>query len=98
MASAWNVEILPRAIRALDRLRDEHGDDAYCETLQDILNLEEDPAPRDAIRLRGTRNDYRIYTYRATWRILYRILFRERRVLVFRLAPRPGAYSGYDRW
>jgi mRNA-degrading endonuclease RelE of RelBE toxin-antitoxin system len=62
------------------------------------MDLEEDPLPPGHLHLRGTKSDYRIYTYRSLYRILYRVLFGKRTVLVVRVRPRGSVYSGFDRW
>jgi mRNA-degrading endonuclease RelE of RelBE toxin-antitoxin system len=51
-----------------------------------------------SVHLRGTKDFYRIYTYRFLYRIIYRVLFGKRTVLVVRVRPRRSAYSGLDRW
>ena len=98
MADQWQIEFLAAAQRELDQLADAAGDDAYDEILRDILDLEENPLPPGSVHLRGTKDFYRIYTYRSMYRVVYRVLFGKRKVLVERIRPRPSAYSGLDRW
>lgn len=98
MADAWKIEIAKSAERDLDQIAEDLGDDAYDEILQDILDLEEDPTPDGSIHLRGTKDHYRIYTYRSMYRIIYRVLFGRKKVRVLIVRPRGNAYSGFDRW
>ena len=99
MASrSWTVEILPKAQRVLDSFRREYGDNAYQEVLQQILDLEEDPTPPHAERLRRTKDLYRIYAYRSLYRIVYQVSFGQQSVYIIRFGPRPTVYSGFDRW
>ena len=98
MASAWNVEVLAEANRNPQGIQRELGEDVYSEIMRDILALEEDPTPAEAALLQGTKDLYRIYTYRSLYRIIYQVLIRQRRVLVVRVGPRSTVYSGFDRW
>jgi mRNA-degrading endonuclease RelE of RelBE toxin-antitoxin system len=98
VASLWKIEILTTAQRELDQIADTLGNDVRKEILEDILDLQDDPRPAGSVHLRGTKDFYRIYTYRSMYRIVYRVLFGKRTVLVERIRPRPSAYSGLDRW
>ena len=98
MADPWQIDIQRGAKRDLDQLAKELGDVAYDQILEDILDLQEDPLPPGHVRLKGTRDSYRIYTYRSLYRIVYRVLSGKRRILIDRIRPRGSAYSGLDRW
>ena len=98
MASAWRIEILPKPRRALNRFRRAYGENAYTEVLHDILVLEDDPIPSGATPLRGTTDQYRIYTYRSLFRIVYQVISRRRHIFIMRFGPRPPVYSGLDKW
>jgi mRNA-degrading endonuclease RelE of RelBE toxin-antitoxin system len=96
----WAIELLPRAIAGLEDLLEQHGDEAFNQALEDILALEEDPTPKDAERLRSTKDHYQIYICRSRYRAIYRILFQKRRVLIERVGPRGSVYlrGRYVRW
>ena len=98
MASAWKVEFSREAERELDDVLNELGEGAYYEMLQDAIDLEEDPTPAGSLHMRGSKDYYRIYTYRSMYRIVYRVLFGRRTVRVLRVGPRGNVYSGFDRW
>jgi mRNA-degrading endonuclease RelE of RelBE toxin-antitoxin system len=99
VASNWKVEFTATAQAGLDQLREDHGEQAYQEALQTLLDLEEDPTPPDAAPLRKTKADYRVYLFRARYRGIYRIALAQRRVIVLRVGPRGGGiYKGYVRW
>lgn len=67
------------------------------ELLGEILGLEEDPLPEGHILLRGTRDYYRIKAGGGRYRIIYKLLPRQRRVLIVNVRPREWAYSGYTK-
>jgi len=99
VASPWTVEIAPTAGAGLERLLEEHSEDAYRDALRDIIDLEENPTPNGAVLLRKTKADYRIYLYRALYRAVYRISPGRRKVIVLRVGPRGGGiYPGYEKW
>jgi mRNA-degrading endonuclease RelE of RelBE toxin-antitoxin system len=89
----WEIEITAAAKRELDTL----PDDTYDELVTEILSLEEDPFPEGHLLLRGTRDHYRIKAGRGRYRIIYRPLERQRRILVVNVRPRGWAYSGYTK-
>ena len=93
MRTHWEVEITATAQRELDQL----PDDTYDEMLAEILSLEEDPFPLGHLLLRGTRDYYRIKAGRGRYRIIYRLLQRQHRILVINVRPRGWAYSGYTK-
>lgn len=80
--------MLRRADHGLERLRKDHGDDAYHE-------IPPRPMPNNC-EAPGTHTGST--PYRSRWRILYRVLSGKRKVLIARVEPRPEVYSGYDRW
>jgi mRNA-degrading endonuclease RelE of RelBE toxin-antitoxin system len=57
----------------------------------------EDPFPLGYLLLHGTRDHYRIKAERGRYRIIYRVLERQRRILVVNVRPRGWAYSGYTK-
>jgi mRNA-degrading endonuclease RelE of RelBE toxin-antitoxin system len=90
----WEIKITATATRELEQL----PDGTYEELLGEILSLEEDPLPEGHIPLRGARDYYRIKAGRGRYRIIYRLLQRQRRILVVNVRPRGWAYSGYTKW
>lgn len=74
------------------------GELCYDETMDRIGDLREDPTPGDAVCLKHTRDYYRVYVCNKRWRLIYRVFFRQRKVLLVRLRPRGTAYSGFERW
>lgn len=55
-----------------------------------IERLSLDPLPRGVAKLAGLRNAYRVRV--GDYRILYRIYWKERMIVIFRIAPRRRAY------
>jgi mRNA-degrading endonuclease RelE of RelBE toxin-antitoxin system len=99
VASPWTVEITPTAAAGLERLLQEYGEDAYRDALRDIIDLEEDPTPGEAVLLRSTKADYRIYLHRSLYRAIYRVSSGQRKVILLRVGPRgAGIYHGYEKW
>jgi mRNA-degrading endonuclease RelE of RelBE toxin-antitoxin system len=98
MASAWSVKVLPEAKRNLREIRRNLGDEAYYSILADISDLEYDPTPDASSQMRGERDLYRIYTYRALYRIIYRKVVRFHLIQIVAVGPRSTIYSGFDRW
>jgi mRNA-degrading endonuclease RelE of RelBE toxin-antitoxin system len=89
----WQVELTPTASRDLDGLSDNLREDL----IDEILSLEEDPLPEGHMPLRGFRDHYRIKAGR-NQRIIYRIVERQRRILILHVRPRGKAYSGFSKW
>ncbi len=83
----FTVYLSRRAKRALDRLPREIGE----RIRRRLHELEGNPFPRDVARVRGLEDAYRIRV--GSYRVLYRILWDERVILVFRIAPRRTAYQ-----
>ncbi|MBV8729120.1 MAG: hypothetical protein JO336_04860 [Acidobacteriia bacterium] len=98
MESKWKIRIEAPALRELRALLESEGNRAYYAILDDILALEDDPLPKGCIRLRKTKDFYRIYAHGAKCRIIDRVLTSSRKILIERVRPRPTAYSGLDRW
>lgn len=73
-----------------------HPDTLREDVLEDIFCLEEDPLPVGNIPLRHFRDHYRIKAGRSH-RIIYRILERQRRVLILHVRQRGSAYSGFSK-
>ncbi|SPF52901.1 hypothetical protein SBA4_530017 [Candidatus Sulfopaludibacter sp. SbA4] len=90
--------LTPEADSGLEDLLQDHGDDAYDETLNELLALQEEPIPEGAQHLRKTKDYYRIYIYRSLYRAIYRVLAGKRMVLIERIGPRRSVYRGFDRW
>ena len=91
MDTQWTIEVLPEAERDLDRL----SDDLREEALQAMDDLREEPRPPDAIELQSTRNHFRIRFGNRRYRILYRLIDKDRRILILRARSRSVVYSGY---
>ena len=64
--------------------------------MDEILALEDDPLQEGSILLRRTKDYYRVYTHRAKYRIIYRVLPGKRTILIERIRPRRTAYSGLE--
>jgi len=56
----WQVELLPGAQAGLTEILAKYGDEAFDQALSDILALEEDPTPQDAMAMRNTKDRRRI--------------------------------------
>ena len=56
-----------------------------------MKELENNPFPRGTIKLVGEEDVYRLRA--GGYRILYRILWDKRAIIVFRIAPRERAYE-----
>jgi len=57
-----------------------------------IEQLLYNPLPRGVAKLAGLKDAYRIRI--GNYRVLYRVLWREKKVVVFRIAPRRKTYRG----
>jgi len=82
----YRVYLTRRADRELKRL----PPDVRERVEEKIEELSSDPLPRGAARLAGLRGAYRVRV--GSYRILYRVYWEERMVVVFRIAPRRRAY------
>lgn len=80
------VYLSRRASRPLDRL----PRDMRERILNRSRELEINPFPRGVARVRGLEDAYRIRV--GDYRVLFRILWDEGAILVFRIAPRRSAY------
>jgi len=92
----WDVRVRRSAAKELRKLPNpEQGD------VLDILeDLEEDPFPAGAERLRSYNNRYKIRFGRGErYRLFYEVFPTRRRVSVTRIELRKAnTYSGMDRW
>jgi len=68
----WQIILAPRADSGLREILAEHGDEAYEESLSDLLALEDNPTPPDSRRMSHTNDPYRIYICRSMYRAIYR--------------------------
>ncbi|RLG53237.1 MAG: type II toxin-antitoxin system RelE/ParE family toxin [Thermoproteota archaeon] len=82
----YRVELSKRAFKSLERLDSE----VRCRVLEKLAALREEPIPRGAIKLRGEKDAYRLRI--GDYRILYKVLWEERVVLVFKVEHRRRAY------
>jgi mRNA interferase RelE/StbE len=85
---SYEVSVRRKAEKAIARLPDA----VYQRVRAAIRDLANDPRPSGCIKLSG-REGYRIRVGR-DYRVLYRVDDRERRVEVFRVSSREGAYRG----
>lgn len=90
--------VFVRSIPRYAGIRIRHGDDAYREVRDEVLALEEDPIPSDALEMRRAQGYYRIYIYRSLYRAIYTVIESRGLILVHAIAPRDRVYSGWDRW
>jgi mRNA-degrading endonuclease RelE of RelBE toxin-antitoxin system len=98
VAAAWIVNLPPDVQAQLDMLLDSEGKPCYDEGMDRIADLREEPTPTDAILLKKTRGHYRFYVCKKRWRVIYRVFFKQRNILIVRVRPRGTAYAGFDRW
>ena len=98
MASEWSVRLTAEAQAGLDALLGQESEECYYDALQAIRDLAEDPTPAGSVRMRKTKDYYRFYVCHKRWRVIYRVFFGLRRILVDRVGPRPNVYRGFDRW
>ena len=60
--------------------------------LEKIKLLSENPIPKGAIRLKGLENVFRIRV--GKYRIVYKVLFEKRLILIVRIRKRESVYEG----
>jgi mRNA interferase RelE/StbE len=88
----WRIEILPVARRELLSLRDPIRERIRAA----IHSLADDPIPDDSIPMRG--KGVGLHRLRVgNYRVLYRILGTQVRVLVIRIRHRSDVYRGFER-
>ena len=80
------VYLTRRVDKELSRLPDEYRDRVKIA----IKKLEEVPLPSGVAKLKGLRDAYRIRV--GKYRVLYRVLWKKRMIVVFRIALRKKAY------
>jgi mRNA interferase RelE/StbE len=87
---AFTVEIKRRALRKLEKL-DQKRKKSIREA---IFALKEDPVPfrlLDVVKLKGYDNIYRVRL--GGLRIVYAVMWEERRILIHYVGPRESAYD-----
>jgi len=82
----YRVELSRGAFRALKKLDPEDR----RRILKKLATLEEEPIPRGAIKLRGEKDAYRLRV--GDYRVLYKVLWEEGVVLVFKVEHRRRVY------
>ncbi|HDM27001.1 MAG: type II toxin-antitoxin system RelE/ParE family toxin [Thermoprotei archaeon] len=82
----YRIYLTRRANRELKRL----SPDIRERIEEKIEELSSDPLPRGAAKLVGLKDAYRVRV--GDYRILYRVYWKERMVVVFRIAMRKKAY------
>jgi mRNA-degrading endonuclease RelE of RelBE toxin-antitoxin system len=92
----WYVEVLPTAERQIGSLPGPERN----EVVDLLMDLEEDPFPAGAERLRNYNNRYKIRFGRGErYRLIYDVYPASKRVLVDAISLRgPETYRGMDRW
>jgi len=98
VASEWSVRLTAEAQSGLDELLEQESEECYRDGLQAIGDLVENPTPAGSVRMRKAKDYYRLYICHRRWRVIYRVFFSQRSILVHRVGPRPTVYSGFDRW
>lgn len=83
----YRVELSSRAFRALKRLEPE----TRHRILERLATLREKPVFRGVVKLRGEKDVYRLRV--GDYRVLYKILWEEEVVLVFKVEHRKKAYE-----
>ena len=97
LATNWTIDFLPSARRDLHSLKIDLSERVYRDILEQIGDLREDPTPAEAVHLRRTKNLYRIRV-EENHRVIYRVSFGQRRILVVTIRPRGEAYIGWVKW
>ncbi|RLE84816.1 MAG: type II toxin-antitoxin system RelE/ParE family toxin [Thermoprotei archaeon] len=82
----YRVELSRRAFRFLKRLDPE----ARRRVFEKLASLRDEPIPRGAVKLRGEKGAYRLRV--GDYRILYKVLWGEGVVLVFKIEHRKRVY------
>jgi len=82
----YHVYLTRRADRELKRL----PTDVRKRVEERIEELYSDPLPRGTVKLSQLKDAYRVRV--GDYRILYRVYWSERMIVVFRIAPRKKAY------
>ena len=82
----YSVEILPRALKELEKI----SDPSYRRIVNIIDDLKNQPRPAQTLKLKGHEHRWRIRT--GDYRILYEIHESTKTVIVFRVAHRKEAY------
>ena len=98
MAGAWSVNIPHDVQTQLKVLLETEGERCYEEALDRIGDLRDEPAPADAKLLQNTRDHYRIHVCKGRWRLIYRVLFRPRRVFLVSPAAPWDCLCWLERW
>ena len=87
MTLSFTVDLSSRASRELGRLPREIKESVSSR----IEALADNPFPSGVVKLRGLKDAYRVRVGR--YRILFRVVWEERGIVVFRIAPRGRAYK-----
>jgi len=82
----YRVELSKRAFRSLKKLDPR----TRFRILEKLMSLREKPIPRGAAKLKGEKNAYRLRV--GDYRILYKVLWEERTILIFKIEHRRKAY------
>ncbi len=86
---SFNIFLTSKTSRSLEKLPEE----IKTEVTGKIEELSLNPLPRGVAKLRGLKDAYRIRV--GKYRILYRILWVSRTIIVFRISLREEAYRGF---
>jgi mRNA-degrading endonuclease RelE of RelBE toxin-antitoxin system len=97
LATNWTIAFLPGAKRELRFLRVEVSETVFRRILEAIGDLLEDPTPPDGVRLRRTKDYYRIRV-EGNYRVIYRVSLGKHRVLVVAIRPRSLIYREWLKW
>lgn len=82
-----------RIKRSAQKDLDDFDDKTYIRIDAKILNLKDNPFPREAKKLKGGRNRYRIR--QGDYRILYDINKKDKIILIYRIKRRSRVYRGF---
>jgi len=82
----YRVELSSKAFKSLKRLEPS----VRRRVLEKLVVLKEEPIPRGAVKLRGEKDAYRIRI--GDYRILYKVLWEERVIIVFKIEHRRRVY------
>jgi len=64
------------------------------EAVKALLDLKHDPFPPGHVKLTGYYDLYRIRFYRNAYRIVYQVSFKNKKIIVYRVAHRSHVYRG----
>lgn len=83
----FRIELTTRALKFLKKL----DKDKRCRIFEKLIILRKNPLPRGVVKLKGERDAYRLRIH--DYRILYKILWEDEVILVFKIDHRKRIYK-----